>query len=125
MAEKKLILLVEDDEASQYIFSSLLTHRGYETDVAPNAERGFERIRELQPDLIIMDVGLPELDGISMTRMLKNDEATRHIPILVLTVFTFNRDREEAMLAGADRFVPKPADKDELYRIVEELIGAP
>ena len=125
MSARKTILLVEDDEASQYIFSALLQHRGYETAVAPNALTGFDQIRELQPHLIIMDIGLPEIDGITMTRMLKADPATCDIPILVLTVFAFDRDREEALAAGADRFVAKPAEKDELYALVEELIGVP
>lgn len=125
MSAKKVILLVEDDEASQYIFSTLLQHRGYRTEIAVDAERGFERIKESQPALIIMDVGLPEMDGVTMTRMLKSDPATRDIPILVLTVFAFDHDRQEALHAGADRFVPKPAEKEELYAIVEELIGPP
>lgn len=125
MSAKKVILLVEDDEASQYIFSTLLQHRGYNTEVAVDAAAGFERIKAAQPDLIIMDVGLPEMDGVTMTRMLKADPVTREIPILVLTVFAFDRDREEALHAGADRFVPKPAEKEELYAIVEELIGPP
>lgn len=125
MSAKKVILLVEDDEASQYIFSALLQHRGYLTAVAPNADDGFQRIKAEQPSLIIMDVGLPEVDGITMTRMLKTDPVTQSIPILVLTVFAFERDREEAMAAGADRFVAKPAEKEELYAIVEDLIGPP
>lgn len=125
MQPRKIILLVEDDEASQYIFSALLQHRGYDISVAPNAEHGFERIKAVRPHLIIMDIGLPEVDGITMTRMLKSDPDTRDIPILVLTVFAFDRDRDEALAAGADRFVAKPADKDELYALVEELIGAP
>ena len=125
MSGKKVILLVEDDEASQYIFSTLLQHRGYLTEVAADAEHGFQRIKQEQPALIIMDVGLPEMDGVTMTRMLKSDPATRDIPILVLTVFAFDHDRQEALHAGADRFVPKPAEKEELYAIVEELIGPP
>lgn len=125
MQSRKIILLVEDDEASQYIFSALLQHRGYDTSVAPNAEHGFRQIKATRPDLIIMDIGLPEVDGITMTRMLKTDPVTRDIPILVLTVFAFDRDREEALAAGADRFVAKPADKEELYALVEELIGTP
>lgn len=125
MPENKNILLVEDDEASQYIFSTVLKHRGYETRFAATAEAGFALIGEREPNLIIMDIGLPEVDGITMTRMLKADPATSHIPVLVLSVFAFDNDREEALAAGAAIFVPKPAEMEELFEVVQGLIGPP
>lgn len=122
---QKRILIVEDDEASHYIFGALLQHHGYEVLQAWGADEALRSCRESPPDLVIMDVGLPEVDGFEITRQIKSDPATRHIPVVIVTVHIFEHDRAAAEEAGCDLFLEKPIEPRVLAVEVARVLGIP
>jgi CheY-like chemotaxis protein len=119
----KKILIVEDDEASQYIYRTLLEKAGYTVDVHHNPMEALAAAGREAPALVIMDVGLPEIDGIELTRRFRANEATATVPIMVLTVFAFGSEREKALAAGANCFLSKPTEWDDIMKMVAELAG--
>jgi len=112
------ILLVEDNELSRDMLSRRLTRRGYEVLTAADGAEAVETARIGTPDLILMDMRLPDLDGWSATRQLKADPATRRIPVIALTAHASDRDRDDALAAGCDDFDTKPV---ELSRLLEKI----
>ncbi|HET7232998.1 MAG TPA: response regulator [Longimicrobium sp.] len=116
------IVLIEDDEASQYVYGTLLRREGYNVRLARFGGAGLRAVREDPPDIVVLDLGLPEVDGIDVLRQLKSDPATRHVPVLVLTVHVFEHDREAAMAAGCDEFLCKPLSPSELLAIVRRTL---
>ena len=119
----KKILIVEDDEASQYIYRTLLEKAGYAVDVYHNPMEALAAAGNEPPALVIMDVGLPEIDGIELTRLFRANASTATVPIMVLTVFAFGSEREKALAAGANCFLSKPTEWDDIMRMVGDLIG--
>ncbi len=110
------ILIVEDNEASRDMLSRRLSRRGYQVIAASDGKRGITMAREQSPDLIVMDMSLPELDGWEATRRLKADPATRAIPIVALTAHAMASDRKKAMDAGCDDYHTKPVDFENFVR---------
>ncbi|MBI1763512.1 MAG: response regulator [Acidobacteria bacterium] len=104
----KKILIVEDNEQNLYLATYLLQNNGYEVSAARTGLEGLELARTLQPDLILMDLQLPELDGYEVTRRLKGDPATRQIPVLAVTSYAMSDDREKALAAGCAGHLEKP-----------------
>lgn len=104
----KRILLVEDDPIIMNLIVILLERDGYEVVQSSSAEEGISLAEARPPDLILMDVALPGLDGLEATRILKGREATRHIPIIALTAQAMKEDAEKASRAGCDGFIVKP-----------------
>jgi two-component system cell cycle response regulator DivK len=102
------ILLVEDNEASRDALSRRLARQGYAVLIAVDGRQAVSVARTALPDLILMDLGLPVLDGWDATRQLKGDAATRHIPIIVLSAHAMTNDRDLALAAGGDDFDTKP-----------------
>ena len=107
-ADGARILVVEDNQANMLLIQAVLRRGGYEPIEAFSAEEALERLGRSQPDLILMDVQLPGADGLSLTRQLKADPATASIPIVVLTAHAMSSDRERALAAGCDGYLPKP-----------------
>ncbi len=105
-----LILVVEDNETNQTLVRAVLELAGYRVAVAGSADEAWEAVRELSPDLILMDVQLPGQDGLSLTRELKADRATASIPVVALTAHAMNGDRELALQAGCQGYIAKPID---------------
>ena len=117
------ILLVEDNELNRDMLSRRLSRRGYEVEVAVDGAQGIEKARALTPDLILMDVGLPGIDGLEATRRLKAEPGTRAIPIVALTANAMAGDQEEALAAGCDEYDTKPVDITRLVGKIQTLIG--
>ena len=116
------ILVVEDNEPSRDALSRRLERRGYRVLAAANGLEGVELACEFRPSLILMDLGLPIIDGWEATRQLKGREDTRHIPIIVLSAHATTHDRDLALAAGGDDFEPKPIRFHELLLKIERLI---
>lgn len=104
------ILYVEDNDDNVYVVRNRLTRAGYDVVVAVDGVQGIAMAREERPDLILMDLSLPELDGWEATRRLKAAPETRHIPVIALSAHAMAGDREQAMAAGCDDFDTKPID---------------
>ncbi|MFC1679427.1 response regulator [Elusimicrobiota bacterium] len=117
------LLLVEDNEMNRDMLSRRLRRRGYEVVVAVDGKEGIEKARAESPDLIIMDMSLPEIDGWEATRRLKADEATGKIPIIALTAHAMTGDREKALDAGADEYDTKPVEFSRLIEKLAALLG--
>jgi len=117
------ILLVEDNEMNRDMLSRRLARRGYEVVIAIDGQEGVTKAEAESPALIVMDLGLPVLDGWEATRRLKASAATRAIPIIALTAHAMAGDREKALAAGCDDFDVKPVDLDRLLGKIEALLG--
>ena len=114
------ILLVEDNEMNRDSLSRLLARRGYEVIFAEDGEEAVAMTRSAMPDLVLMDISLPKLDGYEATRRLRAIEATRNIPIIALTAHAMTSDREQAMAAGCTDFESKPV---EFLRLMGKIEG--
>lgn len=119
-----IILLVEDNDLSRDALSRRLSRRGYDVLVATDGEQAVAVGRDSTPDLILMDLGLPKMDGWQATRLLKEGASTRHIPIIVLSAHATTGDRETALSAGGDDFDCKPVKFDRLLAKIESLLAA-
>lgn len=118
------ILLVEDNEMNRDMLSRRLERRGYEVIVAVDGEEGVARAKVDAPDIVLMDLSLPGIDGWEATRQLKAAEETRAIPVLALTAHAMAGDREKALEVGCDDFDTKPVDLPRLLGKIEALLGA-
>jgi CheY-like chemotaxis protein len=117
------ILLVEDDEMNRDMLSRRLMKRGYEVSIATDGQQGVDMARSESPALILMDMSLPVLDGWTATRTLKEDPATRPIPIIALTAHAMQGDENKAREAGCDDFDTKPVELKRLLSKMEGLLG--
>jgi CheY-like chemotaxis protein len=116
------LLLVEDNEESREGLERHLRRRGFEVLVAVDGRQGLETARVGAPDLILMDMSLPVLDGWEATRQLKTDEETRHIPVISLTAHAMAGDREKALEAGCDDYDTKPVEFPRLLAKIHALL---
>ena len=116
------ILLVEDQEMNRDMLARRLKKRGYEVSIAVDGAEGVERARTESPDLILMDLSLPVMDGWEATRTLKADEATQAIPVIALTAHAMSTDREKALEAGCDAYETKPVELPRLLEAMEKLL---
>ncbi len=119
------ILLIEDNEMNRDMLTRRLSRKGYTVVVARDGREGLAMARREQPDLIIMDLSLPRIDGWEVTRRLKADESTRAIPVIALTAHAMSTDREKALAAGCNDFDTKPVDFGRLVAKVQRVIAAP
>lgn len=117
------ILLVEDNELNRDMLSRRLARSGYEVAVAVDGAQGIEMARSLTPDVILMDIGLPGIDGLEATRRLKAEPGTSAIPIVALTANAMAGDQEEALAAGCDEYDTKPVDITRLVGKIQALLG--
>jgi two-component system, cell cycle response regulator DivK len=118
-----MIMVVEDNEPSRDALARRLERRGYKVVLAQDGLEAVALGRRTLPDLIVMDLGLPGIDGWEATRRLKSDGATQHIPIIVLSAHAMTNDREMALAAGGDDFDTKPVRFQQLLDKIESLIG--
>jgi CheY-like chemotaxis protein len=116
------ILVVEDNELNRDMLTRRLERRGYETLIAADGEQGLELARRSQPNLILMDMSLPVLDGWEATRRLKSSPETSAIPIVALTAHAMSGDRERALEAGCDEYDTKPVEFPRLVLKIETLL---
>jgi two-component system cell cycle response regulator DivK len=116
------ILLVEDNEMNRDMLSRRLQRKGYEVVLALDGQSGVEMSQTQAPDLVLMDMSLPVLDGWEATRRLKADTATRHIPVIALTAHAMSSDREKAIEAGCDDYDTKPVELTRLLAKIDALL---
>lgn len=121
MSEHK-ILYVEDNEYNRKIVRQLLSRSACRLIEAGDGETGVALAQQELPDLILMDVQLPKMSGLEATRRLTTDEATRHIPIIVITSYALSGDREKALQAGAASYLAKPYSPSELLAMVKQFL---
>ena len=119
----KKILVVEDDTDNRRIVVKVLSVEGYDIVEATDGVQALARARADQPDLILMDLALPNMDGWEATRRLKADPETRAIPIVALTAFAMRGDEEQARAAGCDDYIPKPARPVAIREVVKKYTG--
>ena len=121
MASK--ILLVEDHEEIWDFLSRRLKRRGFDVVVAQDGQQGLDMTRAENPDVVLLDMNLPVMDGWSVAKHLKDDAATSHIPVIALTAHALSGDREKALEAGCDDYHPKPVDFSRLLSQIEAALG--
>ena len=120
---KGRILIVEDNMDNYELVRFILERAGYDVFLAVNGRDGVTAARLQKPDLILMDLGLPEMDGWIATEKLKSDEATKSIPLYALTAHTLPADRKRALLAGCDGYVSKPIHMQGFLEVVEGVFS--
>jgi CheY-like chemotaxis protein len=118
------ILLVEDNELNRDMLSRRLVRKGYEVLIADDGAKGLSAATDGKPDLILMDMSLPVVDGWEATRRLKADPQTRAIPVIALTAHAMSSDREKAVAAGCDDYDTKPVELERLLAKIERLLQA-
>ena len=117
-----LILIVEDNEMNRDMLSRRLMRRGYEILTAIDGDDGIQTTKNNKPDLILMDLSLPIMDGWEASRIIKSNPETAHIPIIALTAHVMTGDREKAIEAGCDDYDTKPVDLPRLLSKIKKLI---
>jgi CheY-like chemotaxis protein len=113
------ILIVEDNDNNRCLFRDILTFHGYDVSIASDGQEGVVLARELMPDLILMDIQMPGMDGITAGRLLKGDPATSELKIIALTSFAMHGDQEKFLAAGFDGYLSKPINTRELSGLVK------
>lgn len=116
------ILLVEDNEMNRDMLSRRLIRRGYEVLIAEDGATGLRLAHTATPALILMDLSLPDIDGLEVTRRLKADASTNHIPIIVLTAHAMMGDRQQSLAAGSDDYDIKPVEIERLVGKIRALL---
>ena len=122
-ANGKTVLLVEDNEDNRIVYSTILRHFGYSVTEALNGEEGIMKARTEKPDLILMDISIPVIDGWEATQVLKHDPTTKDIPIIALTAHALASDREKAMEVGCDGYLAKPCEPRAVVAEVQRFLG--
>jgi two-component system cell cycle response regulator DivK len=117
------ILIIEDNPANMKLSALLLRNAGHTVLCAVDAEAGLTLARTDQPDLILMDIQLPGMDGLAATALLKQAPATAAIPVIALTAMAMKEDREKTRVAGCDAYIAKPLRYLELYEAIDTLLG--
>ena len=117
------VLLVEDNEMNRDMLSRRLIRRGFQVVFAVDGQQGVDLARSERPDIILMDMSLPAIDGWEATRRVKADNATRSVPVIGLTAHAMAGDREKAIEAGCDDYDTKPVELDRLISKNERLLG--
>src|SRR5262245_32982265 len=118
------ILLVEDNEESRDGLARRLQRRGYEVVLAYDGRQGVDLARSAAPDLILMDINLPGLDGWEATRLIRAADQTRHLPVIALTAHALTSDRQKTLEAGCDDYHTKPVELPRLLNQIEALLRA-
>ncbi len=117
------ILIIEDSPTEAAVMTGWLQKKGHVVSAAGNAEEGIERCRSEQPDLVLMDVVLPGMNGFQATRLLSRDDATRHIPILIVSTKGLDVDQHWGMRQGARDYVVKPPQERDLMARIDTLLA--
>src|SRR5215469_3145830 len=120
--KRKRILIVEDDRLSLVVLRQLLTAQGYEILHSSEGRDGINRARNERPDLIVMDIKLPDISGFDATLLLKKDDQTKGIPIIAVTACVTPEDKATALKSGCDAYVAKPVNISNLLRTVESFL---
>jgi two-component system cell cycle response regulator DivK len=125
MTTSALILIVEDNDRNLKLMRDVLSHLGYRTLEASDAEAGVGLARAHNPDLVLMDIQLPGIDGVEALALLRSDPVTAGLRIVALTAFAMKEDRQRLLAHGFDGYLAKPVDVRDLSRQVAVLLGSP
>jgi len=117
------ILIIEDNPANLRLATLLLTEGGHQVMSASDAETGLAMAREALPELVLMDIQLPGMDGLTATAILKSEPATAAIPVIALTAMAMREDRERSCQAGCDAYIAKPLRYRELYATIDRFLS--
>jgi len=120
---KKKILVVEDEETLLELESILLTSKGYNVEVAMDGKSALELVANMKPDLVLLDIMIPEIDGFEVCRQIKANEATRHIPVVMLTAKKSRDDRVMSEQVGADLYITKPFKTSMVIESIQRLLS--
>jgi CheY-like chemotaxis protein len=120
--QQSTILVVDDNPTNLKLVADVLGFEGYCIVTAVDAKQAQAIVQRSRPDLILMDIGLPDMDGLALTRILKTNQETRHIIIVALTAFVMKGDKERAIASGCDGYIAKPIDTRKLAGQVAELL---
>ena len=121
MAQK--ILIVEDNELNMKLFNDLLQAHGYETVQTHDGREALDLAREHEPDLILMDIQLPEISGLEVTKMLKADDELKAIPVIAVTAFAMKGDEEKIRNGGCEAYIAKPISVSSFLETIEKVIN--
>ncbi len=116
------ILIVEDNEMNRDMLSRRLERHGYETIIAVDGEEAIDKANVESPDIILMDLSLPSIDGWEATRRIKNSPGTQYIPVIALTAHALSEDRDKALAAGCDDYEIKPLDFPKLLSKIQKFL---
>lgn len=123
MVNKKRILAVDDSKTISGMIQTILERVGYEVDIAFDGIEALEKVKQKMPDLIILDINMPRLDGFRVCRLLKFDRNYRHIPIILLTARDEEDNIKTGMKTGADLYLTKPIEPEQLIEAVHKFLG--
>jgi CheY-like chemotaxis protein len=118
----KRILLVEDDAISRVVIEQLVRRKGYDLDLAMNGKEAVDAANHVQYDLILMDVQMPDMDGYTATRIIRNSKLKRQPIIIATTAFALKGDRDKCLDAGMDDYISKPIDVETFYEMLERYL---
>jgi two-component system cell cycle response regulator DivK len=119
----KTVLIVEDNELNMKLFRDLLEAHGYETSGTSNGVEAIELVRKMRPDLILMDIQLPQVSGLEVTRWIKDDPELRSIPVVAVTAFAMKGDEERIREGGCEAYLSKPISVGKFIETVRRFIG--
>jgi len=118
----KTVLIVEDNELNMKLFDDLLSAHGYNTVKTRDGRDAVDLVRKHMPDLIVMDIQLPEISGIEVTQMLKAEEALKHIPVIAVTAFAMKGDEEKIRAGGCEDYIAKPISVPQFIQTVKKYL---
>ena len=123
--KQKSVLVVEDNELNMRLFCDLLAADGYQTFQCRDGSKAIEIARKVLPSLVVMDIQLPEVSGLDITRWMKDDEDLAHIPVLAVTAFAMRSDEQRVREAGCEGYLSKPIQIATFLKAVQSLISKP
>ncbi len=121
----KTVMIVEDNELNMKLFHDLLEANGYSTIQTRNGKEALDLARNHKPDLILMDIQLPEISGLDVTRWIKEDETIKHIPVIAVTAFAMKGDEERIRAGGCEAYLSKPISVAKFIETVRHFLGGP
>ena len=121
----KTVLIVEDNELNMKLFRDLLEAHGYQTSGTSNGFEALDLVRKLSPDLILMDIQLPQVSGLEVTRWIKDDPELRAIPVVAVTAFAMKGDEERIRSGGCEAYISKPISVSGFLETVHRFVGDP
>lgn len=118
----KRVLVVEDDAQNSYLIRFILEQSGYEVLLAGDGEQALEAAHSEKPDIVLMDILLPKMDGYEATRRMRQDPALKSVPVIALTAYSMKGDRERILAAGCDGYISKPIDPENFVTEMESFL---
>jgi two-component system cell cycle response regulator DivK len=122
MNMSKTILIVEDNELNMKLFQDLLEAHGYKTIPSRNGREAFELIKKHKPNLILMDIQLPEISGLEVTKWIKQDDTVKHIPVIAVTAFAMKGDEEKILQGGCEDYIAKPISVSSFLDVIQRYL---